>query len=286
MAEHTPLWREPLFRWPGSKWHLVPAWAPRLRAHLDATGGRLVSLFFGSGALEQVDPQHAVAADANPDLRALYSELQRDAGAEAYGHLHVFDRCFARSRTGYAVLRAAGAESLEPAARAARFLWLSGLAWNGLWRVNRAGQLNVPADPGRLMRPWPFPHAHDLAAAAARLPRQPFLADWRAALQLARPGDLVLADPPYIGGFDAYCASGFPLAEQHQLAAALARAAGQGVAVVAFNSPAAHSLYRPWASISRVQRSGRINSRAQQRGPVDELLATCGLRSANEREAA
>ena len=277
MAEQAPCSTTPLFRWPGSKWHLVTKWAPRLRAHLDATGGRLVSLFYGSGALEQVGPSRLVAADANPELRILYGELQSDGGAAVFAELVALDRSVGRTRESYIGVRALSTSLLQPATRAARFLWLSGLAWNGLWRVNRAGQFNVPCDPARLRRPWPFPSAQALAAASLRAPLAPLHADWRDALALARPGDLVLADPPYVDGFDAYCAGRFSLAQQQELAARLAEAARAQIAVIAFNAPGAAALYRPWASISRVQRSGRINSRVTARGPVRELVAVAGL---------
>lgn len=275
MADQAPYSTTPLFRWPGSKWHLVAKWAPRLRAHLDATGGRLVSLFYGSGALEQVGPARLVAAEANPELRILYGELQRDSGAAVLAELVALDRSVGRTRESYLAVRALSPS--QPAERAARFLWLSGLAWNGLWRVNRAGQFNVPCDPARLQRPWPFPSALALEAAKLRGPHAPLHADWRDALALAQPGDLVLADPPYVDGFDAYCAGRFALAQQQELAARLADAARVQIAVIAFNAPGAASLYRPWASISRVHRSGRINSRCGARGPVRELVAVAGL---------
>ena len=268
-----------VFRWPGAKWHACEALAPRLREHLDATGGRLLSLFHGAGALEQtVASTTLIAADANPDLRVLYAELARDGGAEAFHELVKLDDLGApRPRREFARIRAINPQAMSPAARAARFLWLSGLAFNGIWRVNREGLLNVPPDARRLEHPWPFPVRSELAAAARGAPSVPLFDDWRRVIDLAQPGDLILSDPPYLSGFNSYTQGRFTLAEQHLLAIALRGRALAGCAVVAFNSADAHPLYRSWANIEPISRPGRMNCRPSRRGPVGELLATIGL---------
>jgi DNA adenine methylase len=281
----------PLFRWTGSKWPLVPRIAPLVRAHLDATGGRLLSLFYGSGAIElaSAPPGAILAADANPELRNLYAQLSRPGGARlVFHHLQGLEhaRCLPRSLAAFLAVRAQDPDQLPPAARAARFLWLSALVFNGLWRVNRSGLLNVPPDPRRLARPWPFASAERLAEAAAALPTAPLCSDWRQVLDQASPGDVVLSDPPYMDGFDAYTRHRFPLLEQHQLAAALRHLSRRRVGIIAFNSPRAHSLYSSWASTTTVFRSGRMNCRGDRRGRVAELLACATLHGACATEAA
>jgi hypothetical protein len=42
-----------LFRWVGAKAHVVPRLAPFLARQVRERGGRLVSLFYGAGVLEQ-----------------------------------------------------------------------------------------------------------------------------------------------------------------------------------------------------------------------------------------
>ncbi len=271
-----------LFRWPGAKWHLCAALAPRLRAHLADTGGCLLSLFHGTGALEQtIDAPVLIAADANPDLRALHAELRRDGGAEVFHELVLLHGAGApRARAEYERVRVLGPLALSSPARAARFLWLSGLAFNGIWRVNRAGALNVPPDPRRLSHAWPFPLRSELASAGRQLPAQPLFDDWRGVIEQARPGDLILSDPPYLSGFDAYTGARFSLAEHHALADGLRLCALRGCAVVAFNSADARSLYQPWADLETAFRPGRMNCRPDRRGPVGEMLAFAGLRMA------
>jgi DNA adenine methylase len=267
-----------IFRWAGSKAHLVEVLAPALRAELAARGGKLVSLFYGSGVLERavVGGAAHIGADANPDVRAAHCALLRHGADEVHLALRKLDARVPRTREGYAVVQSAQVDQLNEIGRAARFLWLGGLAFNGLWRVNRNGRHNVPPDPARLARSWPFVTVEILRAAATDAAALELLPDWRDALDLARPEDLVLADPPYAGGFVGYTQSGFPAAAQSALALQLRRAAERGCAVVAFNSPAAEPLYRSWTALSCVQRSGRISSRGLGRGRVREMIATAG----------
>src|SRR5258708_26457601 len=148
-----------LFRWTGSEKQLVGVMAPALRAQLEVTGGRCISLFYGSGALEQgaVSGEAVLAAEANPDLVALHSQLAIDP-ARVWRALVFLDDCSLRRRNGEgAYRRIAAATPRTPLERAARFLWLSSLCWNGLSRVNGSGFFTVPPARERLSRGWPLP---------------------------------------------------------------------------------------------------------------------------------
>src|SRR5258708_4816056 len=274
--------RRRLFRWTGSKKHLVRVLTPALRAQLALTGGRCISLCCGSGALEQgAFPGGAVlAAEANADLVGVRSQGANDP-AGVWRGLVFLDDCSLRVRNGEgAYRRVPAATPRTPLERAARFLWLSSLCWNGLWRVNSSGFFNVPPDRARLSRRWPFPGLRVFHRVAAMVRGTAFVSDWRTALAQARPGDLILADPPYAGGFVEYTAARFSDAEQEQLATALRFASSGGVAVAAFNSPsAAHWYGSPW-SLAFVTRSGCINARGDGRGAVSEFIATLGWSTA------
>src|SRR5258708_33960080 len=111
-----------LFRWTGSKKHLVGVLAPALRAQLEVTGGRCISLFYGSGGLEQgAFPGEAVlAAEANPDLVALHSQLAIDP-ARVWRALAFLADCSLRLRNGEgAYRRVAAGTRRTPLERAAR----------------------------------------------------------------------------------------------------------------------------------------------------------------------
>jgi len=269
-----------LFRWVGSKQHLVPRLVPMIRGQLAAGGGRLVSLFYGSGALEQAAApgESQVAAEANADLLCVYEQVARDP-EKLFHALEQLEASVGRSRAAFLAVRTLDPEDLASTARAARFLWLSAMSFNGLWRVNRAGRHNVPADPARLQKPWPFATREALMAASASIQRVRFRTDWREAAESARPGDVIISDPPYVGGFDAYTAQRFGTAEHHALSTVLADLVRKGCAVIAFNSPQARPLYAYWARVQDTTRSGRISSDGSGRQRVRELIAFAGLRS-------
>lgn len=79
--------------------------------------------------------------------------------------------------------------------RAAHFFYLNRTAWNGLYRVNRWGQFNVPWGA----RSFTLPELEDLQAVGRHLDGvEVALSDFRASLRKARGGDFVYLDPPYL----------------------------------------------------------------------------------------
>jgi len=91
-------------------------------------------------------------------------------------------------------------------ARAARFIYLNQTSWNGLWRVNRWGVFNVPwgARPFRGVRVGEL-RAVRRALKSAVVKR----ADFRESLELAKAGDFVYLDPPYLPVSDTSKFSGY-----------------------------------------------------------------------------
>jgi len=94
----------------------------------------------------------------------------------------------------------------------------------------------------------------------------------------AEPGDVVYFDPPYqpvsaTSSFTAYHRDGFGPADQERLRDLFATLARRGVHVLLSNSdtPLVQRLYRGFA-IDRVYATRAINSRADKRGKVAELI--------------
>jgi DNA adenine methylase len=113
------------------------------------------------------------------------------------------------------------------------------------------------------------------------------------ALREARKGDFIYCDPPYAplsrtACFANYTADGFTLNDQARLQRALIEAARRGAHVVLSNSsaPEIERLYSTREArlahlrIERVSARRAINSRADSRGPVAELVVTNVLRPA------
>jgi DNA adenine methylase len=215
----------------------------------------------------------AVLADRNPALIEIYRSVQKNVD----GVIRALEKLAPKlDEDSYYAVRAQDPERLDPAERTARLIYLNKTGYNGLYRVNRAGQFNVPY--GRYKNPRVLDE-QALRAASTALRRAKLLnEDFEAACLGAKPGDAVYFDPPYVplsrtSSFTAYDRHPFGLPEHERLAKTFARLAKRGVPAVLSNSSTEETrgLYEPWAlELVKVGRS--INCQARGRGPIDEIL--------------
>ena len=287
----------PLLKWAGGKRQLLHV----IREYYPRQFSEYVEPFFGSGAVffdlhaaGLLTTRRVRLADANPDLIGCYTTL-RDRPEEviavlevlAVQHRRLGDAFFYEvrdTRFNPARARAGGAYTPE---LAAMLIFLNRTGFNGLFRLNRRGEFNVPA--GRYANPRVCDPAHLRAVATAfRATRVTMaLESFERSLARAGRGVFVYCDPPYAplsrtASFASYTAEGFGPTDQERLRDAIVAAAGRGASVVVSNSsaPLIDALYTTDAArranlrVVRVPARRAINSRAANRGPVDELLIT------------
>lgn len=287
----------PLLKWAGGKRQLLPVIRPLYPSHFD----RYIEPFFGSGAVffdlhahGLLRGREARLVDANPDLVGCYRMLrdrtsdviaalgsladEHRAGGEAHFY-DVRDRRFNPARAD-----AGGAYTPE---LAAMLIYLNRTGFNGLFRLNRRGEFNVPA--GRYVNPTicDTAHLHTVADALRRDGVSMELGSFEQSIADAGRGDFVYCDPPYeplsrTSSFANYTAHGFTAIDQKRLQKAVVAAAARGASVVVSNSsaPLIESLYtspeakKAGLTLTRVPARRAINSRAALRGTVDEVLVT------------
>lgn len=276
----------PVIKWVGGKTKLLP----ELLARMPARFGRYYEPFAGGAALFfRVAPARAVLADSNPDLIGLYGAITHDVAAVI--------RCLERHRAKhdeahYYDTRARWNDhdrAWTAAERAAAFIYLNKTCFNGLWRVNRAGDFNVPI--GRYTDP-PICVPDALRAAQRVLARAELrTGDYRAAVADARAGDFIYFDPPYdpvtpTASFTSYTANAFGPAEQRALADTARMLVARGCHVMLSNSdtPFIRSIYKGFR-VDRVRCARAINSNAAKRGDVDEVIAVGGYGAAGSGPA-
>lgn len=265
----------PVVKWVGGKTKLLPELLARMPAKVD----RYFEPFAGGAALFfRVAPARAVLSDSNPDLINLYRTLTINVA----GVIRSLERHrAAHDETHYYATRARwnNPDAAWPAhERAATFIYLNKTCFNGLWRVNRAGDFNVPI--GRYSDP-PICVPDALRAAHAALSRADLrCGDYRAAVSEAGRGDFAYFDPPYdpltpTSSFTSYTAGVFGRAQQAELADTARALVARGCKVMLSNSdtPFVRSLYRGF-QVDRVKCSRAINSDAAKRGEVDEVIVT------------
>ena len=259
---------KPFVKWAGGKRSLVPT----LKRYLPREAiGTYFEPFLGGGALffalrSRIDK--AALSDMNIELMIAYKTIQQRP-QDLLACLREHQR--RHSREHYYAVRRAKPE--DPVQLAARFIYLNRTCYNGLYRVNRSGQFNVPM--GRYKNPV-IADATNIPAVSRAL--QGVSLAWQPFNRIQPAArDFVYCDPPYDGTYDQYTDVRFASAEQESLAAT-ARAWGrQGVKVMLSNAdtPLIRSLYRsPAWRVHEVNAPRVINRQGNRRQPVTELVIT------------
>lgn len=260
-------------KWAGGKGQLLARYR-ELFPIARSGAGTYIEPFMGGGAVFfDLVPEEAVLIDSNFELINFYSAVKDDLE----GLLE--ELCRHRrnnSEEYYYRVRALDPGQLSPSARAARFLYLNKTGFNGLWRVNKKGQHNVPF--GKYKNPAILDEAN-LRNVSQILGQARILhGDFQIALDYAGPGDFVYCDPPYhplseTARFTSYTASAFGVREQERLAGVFRQMDARGCLLMLSNSdtPLIHELYQGY-DFQRVQARRAINCKADRRGCVSELV--------------
>lgn len=258
----------PPFRWPGGKRWLVD----RLLDLIPADGGRFFEPFFGGGALFwALRPEIATISDSNPALMACYAAI-RDHHREVSARL----RDLTQDRATY--YRVRSERPTDEIARAARVIYLTTLAFNGIHRVNKAGDFNVPYS-GRTyarLRDESFLSAYADALQSAEI----LSVDFEEAVASAAAGDVIYLDPPYTvkhgnNGFVKYNERIFSWSDQKRLARVARNLASRGCHVIVSNADhdSIRELYEGF--VERIEtRTSAMAAETKHRGDTQESVLT------------
>jgi len=257
----------PFLKWPGGKQWIAKAIVDAVKW---SGKGTYFEPFLGGGSLFfAMDPTTARLSDSNTDLMICYRAV-RDYAEPVIAHLSRLSH----DRSTFDRIRKSRPTSVVE--RAVRFIYLNKTAFNGMYRVNRNGEFNVPfgdfrnpsiCQPDRLRRA-----SATLQGATVRTSR------YASALTDVRSGDFVYLDPPYVtghnnNGFIKYNRRLFSWDDQISLADSAKRLRKLGATVVITN--AAHDdvldLYADFYYLI-VDRQSRIGGGNQFRGVVSEAV--------------
>lgn len=258
----------PFLKWVGGKRWLAPTLAPLLSARLD---GRYIEPFGGGAAvLFHLAPRHALLGDINAELIETF-EMVRAAPLEVVRAVWRF------SNTPECYYRVRGSKPRTAVGRAARFIYLNRTAWGGIYRLNGSGAFNVPfGSSGRAIC-----RKETIVEAARVLAGTEFaIGDFADTIGTAGPGDVVYADPPYVGrglgpdaSFARYHFPPFSWNDQERLAASATAAARRGAAVfvTARADVGVVDLYPGWDT-RQFTRTQRVSRRLDRRVAYTEIL--------------
>lgn len=260
----------PFLKWAGGKRWLAPSLS---NIDLDPNK-RYIEPFLGSGAIFfHLKPEKAILSDVNPRLIETYQTIAKQPAAFATEL-----EKFARSHDADFYYEVRGKTFRSAAKRAAHFVYLNRVCFNGIYRENLKGEFNVPlgSKTNVLLSTDNFSEISKLLKKADILHQ-----DFEQSIEAAQSGDFLYVDPPYTtkhnkNGFIKYNQQIFSWDDQLRLAKSVSTASRRGVRVVVSNADHEEvvALYSNVLNIIRVERENVIASKAQHRGLVTEMIAT------------
>lgn len=262
----------PFLKWAGGKRWFVSNHADLLPSEY----GTYVEPFLGAGAVYfHLKPTRALLGDVNRDLVETYRAI-KDHWQALESSLRYRQRRHRKDPDAYYYWLRAKVPS-ELVQRASRLIYLNRTCFNGIYRVNRRGEFNVP----RGSKDKVVIETDDFESMSKVLAGAELIAgDFEALIDRADSDDLVFCDPPYTvrhnyNGFRKYNEVLFSWADQERLARALARAALRGVKVVCTNAnhQSVRDLYDNSLFERRVvSRYSRISADNTGRSHFEELI--------------
>jgi DNA adenine methylase len=258
----------PFLKWAGGKrWfvsrclHMVPE-----------RFGRYIEPFLGSGAMYfALRPERALLADLNSDLIDCYQAIK--TSPEVIVAL-LADHHRRHCEEHYYATRAA--KPVDPVARAAWLIYLNRTCWNGLYRVNRKNEFNVPiGTKTNVVLPTDDFSSMSRMLAPAEISNQ----DFETTIEGAQRGDFVFVDPPYtvkhnLNGFLKYNDKIFSWADQLRLRDTIVRAAERGAMVLVTNAnhQSIREIYEGVGHQEVVGRASVLSASAEHRVQTEELV--------------
>ncbi|AFY87089.1 DNA adenine methylase [Chroococcidiopsis thermalis] len=271
----------PFLKWAGGKSQLISQYIPyfpqKFATYYEPFLGGGAVFFYLYGVTRNDKPTQkfpAVLTDINPELVNVYCCV-RDRVEELIEllarHQEQHDRdYYYRVRSQF---------TGTPVEMAARLIYLNKTCFNGLYRENSKGEFNVPM--GKYKNPT-ICNAELLRLVSVSL--QSVVIEVRpfdAILDFAKtPEDFVYFDPPYhplsdTSNFTGYSRYSFNEKDQIRLRDTFAELARRGVKVMLSNSDCSlvRELYKDF-HIHEILATRAINSKAQKRGKITEILIT------------
>ena len=265
----------PVVKWVGGKRQLLPTLTPLLPDRFTT----YCEPFLGGGAmLFWRQPQRAIVNDVNSDLIHMYEAIRDNVEnliLELEKHknesVHFYEvRDWDRNREKY--------DALSSIEKAARIMYLNKTCYNGLFRVNNAGEFNTPF--GNYKNPN-IVNAPTLRAVSAYFQKAEitFLCrDYTEVLEEILRGTFVYLDPPYdpvsdTANFTGYSRGGFCRDDQIRLRECCDDLTQRGIKFMLSNS-ATDFIREQYAAyhITVVKAKRAVNSDATGRGQVDEVV--------------
>lgn len=287
---------KPFVKWVGGKSQLIDELEKMLLANEEKTLTKYCEPMVGGGALlfnilSKYDFKELYISDINPELINAYNAIKNnvdklitklkemqlaflpmDENGRKYYYYSVRDKFNATKLTDITAI-----------SKAAYFIFLNKTCFNGLYRVNKKGQFNVPM--GTYKNPTICDEENLLNISKVLKNVTIVCGDYSLAKEFIDQNTFVYLDPPYrpiseTSAFTSYNSDTFDDNQQIRLAKFIDEINSKGARIVLSNSDPKNvnkedtffdDLYKGY-KIKRVSASRMINSKADNRGKINELL--------------
>lgn len=265
----------PMLKWVGGKRQLLPDIVPMINKKAPL----YVEPFIGGGAvLFNMQPKKAIINDYNQELINVYITV-RDNLEELLDELRIHEE---NNSSDYyyeirALDRAEEFAQMSNVEKAARIIYLNKTCYNGLYRVNMAGQFNSPY--GKYKNPNIVNEAVLRAISNYFNTNEITIlnGDYKEVLKDLEKEAFVYLDPPYMpissSSFTGYTEGGFGYNSQVELKKECDKLNEKGIRFVQSNSDCEiiRELYKDY-KIKTVKAKRSINSVGNKRGEINEVL--------------
>ncbi len=294
MEHEIKLSIKPFVKWAGGKRQLLPTINENLPSGLrNGSINRYVEPFVGGGAMffhiaTNYQMEEIIINDINNQLINVYKIIRDDVNElikylanieNEYLHLSEKERkeYFYNKRSFYNKNKTDGVET------ASIFIFLNRTCFNGLYRVNKKGEFNVPH--GKYKNPTILDENNLLNVSTVLQNVKLYSADFEQMGKYVDDKTFVYLDPPYrpldaTANFTSYNKSEFNDVEQKRLKKFYDKLKDKGAKLLLSNSDPKNTdenddffdeLYNDY-NIKRVYANRMINSNGNKRGMVTELL--------------
>lgn len=288
---------KPFVKWAGGKGQLLPKIRKTYPAGLGVDITKYAEPFVGGGAVlfDILSNYNGITdvyiSDINAELINTYIMI-RDSAAPLINRLAILKNEFMGSdcrkeyyyqkREEFNALKTNGdiEENLE---KAALLIFFNKTCFNGLYRVNRKGEFNVPM--GSYKNPAICDEENIEKVSSLLQKVEIVCGDYKRSENFIDKNTFVYFDPPYrplseTASFTSYTEDGFSDTKQKELAKFIKLLTNKGAKIVLSNSDPKNSdkqddffdeLYSTY-NINRVQATRMINCNSEARGKINELI--------------
>lgn len=289
---------KPFLKWAGGKTQLIDKIEKALPKEILKKDFTYIEPFVGSGAIffwmlnNFKNLKKAIINDINEDLINTYQSIAYDVNELIsileilQNDFHALDENEENKKLYYYQKRELfNTRNIEKVGHAALFIFLNRTCFNGLYRVNRKNEFNVPM--GRYKKPTICDKKNLLLVSNALKKVEILSGDFEKTLPFAQENTLFYFDPPYkplneTSNFNSYAKDDFDDREQIRLRNFCSKLDAMNHHWILSNSDVKtesnsnnffDDLYADF-HIKRVFAKRSINSNAEKRGALTELLIT------------